>query len=420
MPEIELLNFFIHFDKNNPKHVNAVQELAKEMLAKQPEQLQNTANWVRIYRTPVDKPQVKREVPFYPQTDNFTQPDRTCNSSSCAMCLEYYIPGSLPVGPKGDDVYLRKVLSLGDSTVHNIQTQALKSYGLDSVWSKNLTFDQLDQHLEKTGPIVAGILHRGPNNNPTRNSGHMIVIHTKLPNGNYVCHDPFGDLNSGYSSPVEKGRNVVYERWVLEKRWTADGPNSGWGRVFYPKKSQPVEKQISQLITKTQLARIWNCSESVIYDYEITELNKCLNQFQITTVNRLRHFISQISHESGGGRYKKELASGDAYEGRKDLGNTQPGDGRKYKGAGYIQLTGRANYQAFANFINDPKVMEGVDYVADNYPFTSAGFWWMNNKMNALCDRNPTVEEVTRRVNGGLNGLSDRKKYFGRCLDVIK
>lgn len=173
-------------------------------------------------------------------------------------------------------------------------------------------------------------------------------------------------------------------------------------------------------ITKTQLARIWNCSESVISDSEIVELNKCLTQFDINTPNRLRHFISQISHESGGGRYKKELATGDAYDGRKDLGNIQPGDGRKYKGAGYIQLTGRANYQAFANFIKDPKVMDGVDYVAEKYPFTSGGFWWMNNKMNALCDKNPTVEEVTRRVNGGLNGLPDRKKYYNRCLEVIK
>jgi len=83
-------------------------------------------------------------------------------------------------------------------------------------------------------------------------------------------------------------------------------------------------------------------------------------------------------------------------------------------------LTGRANYQSFANFIKDPKVMDGVDYVAEKYPFTSGGFWWMNNKMNELCDKNPTIEEVTRRVNGGLNGLTDRKKYYNRCLEVIK
>ena len=115
----------------------------------------------------------------------------------------------------------------------------------------------------------------------------------------------------------------------------------------------------------------------------------------------------------------KELASGDDYEGRKDLGNTQPGDGRKYKGAGFIQLTGRANYSDFSKYMNDPKVMDGVDYVALNYPATSAGYWWYNNRMNALCDHNPLIEEVTKRVNGGLRGIEDRKVYYNRCLEVI-
>jgi putative chitinase len=113
------------------------------------------------------------------------------------------------------------------------------------------------------------------------------------------------------------------------------------------------------------------------------------------------------------------LASGDAYEGRSDLGNTHSGDGPRYKGAGYIQLTGRANYQAFANYIKDPEVMDGVAYVSSRYPFTSAGFWWMNNQMNALCDKNPTVEQVTLIVNGGYNGLDDRKMYYKRCCNVI-
>lgn len=186
-------------------------------------------------------------------------------------------------------------------------------------------------------------------------------------------------------------------------------------------REQPsAENNTVNLVNKSQLARIWNCSESLIESSEVDELNRCLKQFNITTPVRIRHFLSQISHESGGGRYKKELATGDAYEGRRDLGNIQPGDGRKYKGAGYIQLTGRANYQDFANFIKDPKVMDGVNYVAEKYPFTSAGFWWSNNKMNELCDKNPTVEQVTLRVNGGYNGLADRKMYYARCLDVIQ
>jgi len=173
------------------------------------------------------------------------------------------------------------------------------------------------------------------------------------------------------------------------------------------------------LITKKQLSHIWDVKETTISDRIMSDLNSCLSRFQINTPIRMRHFISQISHESGGGKWMKELASGSAYEGRRDLGNTQPGDGRKYKGAGFIQLTGRANYSEFSKFMNDPKIMDGVDYVALNYPATSAGFWWTNNNMNALCDRNPTVEEVTRRVNGGLNGIADRKVYYNRCLDVI-
>jgi predicted chitinase len=182
----------------------------------------------------------------------------------------------------------------------------------------------------------------------------------------------------------------------------------------YRNKSQP-----QQLITKNQLSRVWDVSETSISDRVINDLNRCLTQFNINTPNRIRHFISQISHESGGGKWMKELASGDAYEGRTDLGNTQPGDGRKFKGAGFIQLTGRYNYQRFADFIKDPRVMEGVDYVALNYPATSSGFWWHTNKMNELCDINPTVEQVTRRVNGGTRGLADRQMYYNRCLEVF-
>lgn len=173
------------------------------------------------------------------------------------------------------------------------------------------------------------------------------------------------------------------------------------------------------LVTKDQLARVWGCSPTLITDEEIKELNSCLKQFEITTPVRIRHFLSQTAHESGGGKWKKELASGVDYEGRTDLGNTQKGDGPRFKGAGYIQLTGRANYQAFANWIKDPRVMEGCSYVAEKYPFTSAGFWWWNNKMNALCDGNPTVEQVTKRVNGGYNGLEDRRMYYNRCINQI-
>ena len=174
------------------------------------------------------------------------------------------------------------------------------------------------------------------------------------------------------------------------------------------------------LVDKSQLAYIWNCSESLIRDWEVKELNRCLHLFNITTTSRIRHFMAQTAHESGGGRYTKELASGWAYEGRRDLGNTEPGDGPRYKGAGYIQLTGRYNYGRFARYIGDSRVMEGVDYVAKHYPFSSAGFWWYDNGVNTLCDHDPTVAQVTRRVNGGYNGLLDRRMYYNRASRVIK
>ena len=173
-------------------------------------------------------------------------------------------------------------------------------------------------------------------------------------------------------------------------------------------------------VTESQLNQIgW--SSSNLNQTIMDDLNSCLERYNITTLSRIRHFISQCSHESGAGLWTKELASGEDYEFRENLGNTEPGDGPKYKGGGYIQLTGRYNYTAFSNEIGDPDIINiGVDYVAENYPWTSAGFWWDNNNMNALCDTNPSVSDVSYRVNGGYNGLADRQMYYNRCLNAIQ
>ena len=119
-------------------------------------------------------------------------------------------------------------------------------------------------------------------------------------------------------------------------------------------------------VTGDQLIQIgWqNVNQAMVDD-----LNNCLERFQITTKLRICHFISQCSEESGAGLYREELASGEEYEGRSDLGNIYPGDGVKYKGAGYIQLTGRANYQKLADFMHDNNIMtQGASYVAQKYP----------------------------------------------------
>jgi predicted chitinase len=154
---------------------------------------------------------------------------------------------------------------------------------------------------------------------------------------------------------------------------------------------------------------------------QLADLNYCLRRFNINTPTRIRHFLAQVGHESGGLRWLMELASGDAYEGRADLGNTQPGDGRRFKGAGAIQLTGRANYQRFANFISDPRVMQGAAVVAELYAFTSAGFWWADNRINDLIDAGATCRQISARVNGRdpANGLADREAYFARAVVAI-
>jgi predicted chitinase len=154
---------------------------------------------------------------------------------------------------------------------------------------------------------------------------------------------------------------------------------------------------------------------------QLADLNSCLRRFSINTPARIRHFLAQVGHESGGLKWMLELASGDAYEGRQDLGNTRAGDGPRYKGAGAIQLTGRYNYQRFSDYIKDPDVMNGAPYVAVRYPFTSAGFWWHLNAINAFVDQGASCRQVSAKVNGRdpANGLADREAYFARAVAAI-
>jgi hypothetical protein len=126
-----------------------------------------------------------------------------------------------------------------------------------------------------------------------------------------------------------------------------------------------------RLVTMAQGTAVFTRAPSAS---QLADLNACLDRFKINTPARIRHFLAQVGHESGGLRWMIELASGDAYEGRQDLGNIRGGDGPRYKGAGAIQLTGRYNYQRFSDFIKDLDVMDGAAYVSTRYPFTSAGF----------------------------------------------
>lgn len=179
--------------------------------------------------------------------------------------------------------------------------------------------------------------------------------------------------------------------------------------------SSPPGGSFSGTITMEQMRSMgWHLTDS-----QLSDLNRCCKMFDITTSKRIRHFIAQCSHESSCGFYTKKIASGEEYNNRPKLGNIYPGDGQCYKGGGYVQLTGRNNYRDFANYIGDQDVMLGVDYVAAHYPWTSAGYWWYQNGMNARCDKGATVEQITFKVNGGYNGLEDLRKYYKRACNIF-
>jgi len=172
------------------------------------------------------------------------------------------------------------------------------------------------------------------------------------------------------------------------------------------------------MITKENLKHIMPYANAMALNQFCEPLNATLLKYDMLSPLRAAAFLAQIAHESGQLKYTQEIASGKAYEGRKDLGNTQPGDGVKFKGRGLIQITGRANYAAISkdlgvNFIDKPELLEGPLYAAE-----SAGWFWKLKGLNALADI-PNFEVITRRINGGLNGYAERLEYYKKAKEVV-
>ena len=128
--------------------------------------------------------------------------------------------------------------------------------------------------------------------------------------------------------------------------------------------------------------------------------------------------MANILHETGNLKWMKELADGWAYEGRTDLGNTEAGDGPRFKGAGVLQLTGRYNYSVVAEALSDPRIMEGVEYVSQTYPFRSAIPWIQANDLLNIA-KTEGFAAVCYRINGGWNGYSDRLDKYQTCQKVF-
>lgn len=151
-------------------------------------------------------------------------------------------------------------------------------------------------------------------------------------------------------------------------------------------------------------------------------LSDAMAEFGIDTPARQAAFIAQIGHESGSLRYVQEIASGDAYEGRRDLGNTQPGDGRRYKGRGLIQITGRTNYAACSKALlgDDQALIDEPERLCEPaLAARSAAWFWKAHGLNELADAGD-FERITRRINGGLNGEQERLALWHRALDVLE
>jgi putative chitinase len=184
----------------------------------------------------------------------------------------------------------------------------------------------------------------------------------------------------------------------------------------------------------------------------LNELPLVMEKFGISNSTRLSHFLSQVAHESGNFKFvnenlnygakglmgifkkyfptqalatayerKPEKIANKVYASRMGNGDEASGEGYKFRGRGYIQLTGKDNYKAFSDFIGEDCVAN-PNLVATKYPLTSAAFFFHKNKLWDICDKGHSheiVTAVTKRVNGGIIGLDDRIKHFEEYNNLL-
>ncbi|MGZ8182444.1 MAG: M15 family metallopeptidase [Methylobacter sp.] len=183
---------------------------------------------------------------------------------------------------------------------------------------------------------------------------------------------------------------------------------------------------LPESLNKDMLALIYlNAEEKKALNTLADPIIKAMERYGINTPLRQAHYLAQVGHESGELRFRTELASGKAYENRKDLGNIHPGDGPLYKGRGLIQLTGRANYSEYQkssslvaelnlDIVANPELIAVNDQLCADV----ACWFWDAKKLNSLADRDD-LDAITRRINGGLNGLSDRRRLLVRSRTLL-
>jgi len=141
-------------------------------------------------------------------------------------------------------------------------------------------------------------------------------------------------------------------------------------------------------------------------------------EYGLTTPVRTAHFIAQLAHESDGFRATEEYASGAAYEGRMSLGNTEEGDGMRFKGRGFIMLTGRKNYTEYGEKLGVDLVNHPEKAAEPEIAMKIAAQYWKDNNLNELADKNAIVG-ITQKINGGVNGFDNRKAYFIKAAEQL-
>jgi len=191
--------------------------------------------------------------------------------------------------------------------------------------------------------------------------------------------------------------------------------NSQWVKTYRTKSKPPAGNPVNGIVTPFLMEQLTG-HKAVSYDKVFVD--DCNRLFADTGFDQhldaMQMLMANMMHETCNFVYMKEIASGADYNGRTDLGNTSPGDGEKYKGAGVLQLTGKYNYQRLAEGINDPKVMDGVDYVSNTYPFTSARIWIEENNLLNIC-LTEGFDACCHKINGGWNGYEDRLTKYAVC-----
>ena len=264
-------------------------------------------------------------------------------------------------------------------------------------------------------------------------------------------------LGLGADGIFGPGTAAAVKKWQADNGLTADGVvgDGTWGKMFSNTASVVKEDKII-IPTVVNISSVGGLKidklRGHIPDSVIAQIPETAAKFNITNNLRLAHFLAQCGHESGGFKavqenlnysakglattFKKyfisEAAAGPyarnpqkiaskVYGGRMGNGPEASGDGFKFRGRGYIQLTGRDNYTRFAKFIGEDTV-NNPDLVATKYPLASAAFFFDSNKLWAICDKGAdaaTVTAVTKRVNGGTIGLPDRINHFKEYYELL-